>query len=449
MTHLSDSDVEGFLAGSLTRDDLRRVTRHLLSGCGDCRACVATAVPAGGLWSTSKAEPDDVYDACIDRARKAVRKLKPRLKKDKERLQRGLDLLHERWFGELTWPERRSFWDMHVEIFLELSFEERYRNPVKMVELAQTAQQIADRPERAPRYGNAIHMDLRARAWAELGNAWRVKEYFTRAETSVETARSLAEQGTGDPLLAVRIDDIEASLRKDQRRFDEAVALLERVYRAYLRLGERHLAGRALMSKGITLGIAGQPLKAIDAHRNGLELMDPERDPQLVATTQHGLLNALVAAEKYNEAGRLLLQSGLRQKFADDPLNLLRLRWVEAKILAGHGRLENAEEAFTTVYRGFHQRGLHYVAAVAGLDLAEVLLRQDKHSAAHALAVDLYNTFQERRIDVEAQRALMTFEVVCSIQAATPTIARRIGDFLDRRQHNPRLLFEPIGTLYR
>lgn len=447
MVHLSDSDVEGFLSGSLTRDDLRRATRHLLSGCGDCRARLTTAMSAGRLWSLGKAEPDDVYDACIDRARKAVRRLEPKLKKDKERLQRGLDLLHERWFGQLTWPERRSFWDMHVEIFLQLSFEERYRNPTKMVEYAQTAQQIADRPERA-RYGEALHKDLRARAWAELGNAWRVDEYFGKAEASLETARSLAEEGTGDPLLAVRIDDIEASLRKDQRRFDEAVALLERVYRAYLRLGECHLAGRALMSKGITLEVAGQPLKAIEAHRKGLELMDPERDPKLVATTQHGLLNALVAAEKYNEAGRLLLQSGLRQKFADDPLNLLRLRWVEAKILAGHARLENAEEAFRTVYWGFHQRGLHYVAAVAGLELAEVLLRQDKQTEAHALAVDLYNTFQEHRIDVEAQRALMTFEVVCSVQAATPKIARRIGEFLDRRQHNPRLLFEPLRILY-
>lgn len=447
MAHLSDSDVEGFLAGGLNRDDLRRVTRHLLSGCGDCRGRLRVAEPARALWSLGRAEPDDVYDACIDRAWRAVRKLQPRLKKDKERFQRGLDLLHERWFGELTWPERRSFWEMHVEILLELSFEERYRDTVKMVELARTAQQIADRPERA-RYGEALHKDLRARASADLGNAWRVNEYFDRAEACLEMARSLAEEGTGDPLLAIRIDDIEASLRKDQRRFDEAVTLLEQVYRAYLRLGESHLAGRALMSKGITLGIAGHHLKAVEAHRKSLKLMDPERDPKLVATTQHGLLHALVAAGKYSEAGRLLLQSGLRQKFADDPLNLLRLRWVEAKILAGHGRLESAEEAFRSVYWGFYKRELHYVAAVAGLDLAEVLLRQDKHTEAHALAVDLYNTFQERRIDVEAQRALMTFEVVCSVQAATPKIARRIGDFLDRRQYNPRLLFEPLRILY-
>jgi hypothetical protein len=86
---------------------------------------------------------------------------------------------------------------------------------------------------------------------------------------------------------------------------------------------------------------------------------------------------------------------------------------------------------------------------VAGLDLAEVMLRQFKHAEVHALAIDLFNTFQEHRIDIEAQRALMTFEVVCSIEAATPTIARRIGDFLDRRQHNPRLLFEPLRILYR
>lgn len=447
MVHLSDSDVESFLAGSLNRDDLLRVTRHLLAGCGDCRGRLKAAVPEGAIWSRGKAEPDDVYDACIDRAWKAVRKLTPRLKRDKERFQRGLDLLHERWFGELTWPERRSFWDMHVEILLELSFEERYRDPAKMVELARTAQQIADRPERA-RYGEALHMDLRARAAAELGNAWRVNEYFDRAEACLETAKSFAEQGTGDPLLAIRIDDFEASLRKAQRRFDEAVALLNQVHRAYLRLGDRHLAGRALMSRGITLELSGRPEEAILSLQQAIGLIDAGRDPKLLAAAQHSLLKTLVDCGRFHQAGRLLLQSGLRQKFEDDPLNLLRLRWVEAKILAGHGRLENAEEAFRSVYWGFYNRELHYVAAVAGLDLAEVLLRQDKHTEAHALAVDLYNTFQERRIDVEAQRALMTFEVVCSVQAATPNIARRIGDFLDRRQHNPRLLFEPLRILY-
>lgn len=202
------------------------------------------------------------------------------------------------------------------------------------------------------------------------------------------------------------------------------------------------------MKQGITLEVAGKAVAAIQCHRKSLDLMDPERDPQLVATAHHCLLNALVAAERYGEAGRLLLQSGLRQKFADDPLNLLRLRWVEAKILAGHGRLEDAQEALWAVHRGFHKHELPYVAAVAGLDLAEVMLRLDKKTEAHCLAIDLYNIFQERRIDVEAQRALMAFEVVCGYQAATPQMARRTRDFLDRRQHNRALRFEPLQVLY-
>ncbi len=85
MAHLSDRDVEGFLAGALTGDDLRRIIRHLLAGCEDCRARLP--------WIQSQAEPDDVYDACIDRARRAVRRLKPRLERDKERREIGVALL--------------------------------------------------------------------------------------------------------------------------------------------------------------------------------------------------------------------------------------------------------------------------------------------------------------------------------------------------------------------
>ncbi|MFL6291282.1 MAG: hypothetical protein ACJ759_10335, partial [Thermoanaerobaculia bacterium] len=217
MACLSDLDVAAFLAGGLEPGDLHRVTRHLLSGCPDCRSRLIAAEPP---------EPDEVYDACITRARRAVRRLEPRLKRDKERLEKGLPLIREKGFTGLTWAEYRPFRVVHVEILLRLSFELRYSKPWEMLRLAQTARFAMEETDHPVHYAEALHFDLRARVWAELANAYRVNELFQEAGEALETARSLVEQGTGDPMLAARIDDLEASLRKDQRRLDDACRLL-------------------------------------------------------------------------------------------------------------------------------------------------------------------------------------------------------------------------------
>ncbi|HVG07124.1 MAG TPA: hypothetical protein VNM67_05420 [Thermoanaerobaculia bacterium] len=435
MDCLSDLDVAAFLTGELAAGDLHRVTRHLLGGCAECRSrLTAAAAPAPEL--------EKVYDACITRARRAVRRLEPRLQRDKERRESGVSMLRERTFGELTWPEYRSFQMVHVEVLLQLAFELRYRDPREMLRLAKAARFAVEETGHPVRYGEALHFDLRARVWAELGNAYRVNEGFQEAEEALETARSLCEQGTGDPKLAARIDDLEASLRKDQRWLDEASRLLGRVYRAYLKIGERHLAGRAMMSRGIILEIDKKPREAIRCHRKAIALMDAARDAQLVAAAHHCLLNALVGAASYVEAGKLLLASDLRRKFAGDPLNLLRLRWVEAKILAGRGRLKDAEMVLAEVRYGFLEHKLAYVAAVAGLDQAEVMLRQGKE--IHRLAGDILARFEEHAVDPQAVQALMLYEVLCANQVATVRATRTVRDYIEQVQDNPGRRFDEL-----
>lgn len=152
------------------------------------------------------------------------------------------------------------------------------------------------------------------------------------------------------------------------------------------------------------------------------------------------MLKTLADWGRYAEAEKLMLESGLRQKFANDPLNLLRLRWVEAKILAGHDRLEDAERALAEVRVGFHEHQLAYVAAVAGLDQAEVMLRQGKE--VHGLARDILARFREHEVQPEAIQALLAYEVFCSEKAVTVTVTQRIRDFLGRLQDHPGMRFD-------
>ena len=447
MDHLTDGEVEGFLSGCLPPEDLRRVVRHLASGCQECGTRIHVAVPPEMFLPLGPPPQEDAYDACIDRALKEARRRTRRWKKDQERLERGLGWVRERnaTFSGLTGSQMQTLvpW-VRVEILLQTSFDLRYSDPWRMLDLAESAQKIADGIEETP-YGPAFLADLRARAWSELANAARVNEQYRRAEGALREARLSLEQGSGDPLLKTYVDEVEASLRKDQRRFRESCSLLDEVYGAYIEIGERQLAGRALVSKGINLRLMKAPAEAVEVLRKSIELLNARRDEKLFVVAQYNLLDALVDSGDLHEAVRLLVVTGLREKLEEDPLNKVRLRWVEGKILARRERLQEAEEVFAEVRAGFRQQGLEYVAAVAGVDQAIVLLRQGKQNEAHLLAYDLWVTFHRHEVHEEADRALAFLEVVCRLKVVTVRMAEGVRSFLDQAQDNRRLRFDLLG----
>ena len=445
MDHLADRDLKGFLDGRLAPKPRRRVVRHLVSRCERCPERLRAMIPPDLLWTTSTAESDDAYDACLDRAVAAVRPLTSHWEREQKRKQRGVALVLEKGWGNLTAAERRSFgtgW-ARVEMLLALSFEMRYRNRQVMFEIALSARRAADRLQPTAACPESLLSDLRARAAAEVANAERVNERFLRAEEALAAARSLLEQGTGDRIVHAYIDEVEASLLKDQRHLADAEALLNQAHRTYFKLGERQLAGRVLVTTGLCKRLAEKPLEAIKVFHEAVELLDASLDPQLYAAAQQCLLDALVDAGDLREASRILLESGLRQTFADDPLNLLRIRWVEGKILAGRDRFKEAERVFTEVRDSFRAQGLEFVAAVAGLDLAKLLLRQGKVGPLHELAKELAARARTRKIHPEAINALRGFEYVCRVKVVSVRNAELTQKFLNRLEDRPSLTWEP------
>ncbi len=442
MGHLRKRDLEAFLGDRPARASRRRVVRHLISGCAECGSRVLHSNPA---------EEDSVYDACIDRARRAVRSDESLWREEREKRDRYLALVRSKGWDQLAWKERQALpggW-AGVEVLLAVCFEARYRDPRQMLRLARKARSVTNQLDPAL-YGGRRLADLKARVCAELGNALRVNEQFDRVRDLLKRARLLlSEQGTGDLLIQARIDDIEGSFWKDLRFLRDAEDLLASACRKYLRSGERHLAGRSLVTRGICRFIDGQPREAVAYLRQAVALLDAERDPQLIETAQHNLLFALADAGEYREASELLLRSGLRQKFADDPLNLLRLRWVEAKILAGHGRLAEAERALSEVRAAFRIRRLELVATIAGLDLAKVLFQQGKLDQLHRLVRELRVAAEAYRLQDSVSRALGTLEVMCQVQQVTLAMVEAVQRFFQRLQHNPRFNWEPELILLR
>jgi tetratricopeptide (TPR) repeat protein len=286
--------------------------------------------------------------------------------------------------------------------------------------------------------------DFQARAWGELANARRLNDDFAGAEEAFARAAELLDEGTGDVLVAARLLDLRASLRSSQRRLSKALKLLDLAHEIYVRTGEDHLAGRVLVKKGTTLRNGGRSEEAVPLLHEGLARINARRDPRLAAIGRQALVDALVDCERYAEAARLHLASGLRRAFAGDPLNLARVRWIEGKIFAGLGKPRRAEAIFLQVRAGFRERGQEYDAALVGLDLAAVWLRLGRKTETGELAAEILGTFQGLKVEPEALRAVRRLEEACGREEATPGLARQVGGFLRRLEWQPRLPFAPL-----
>lgn len=303
------------------------------------------------------------------------------------------------------------------------------------------AQQISQEHTR----NRAELADLQARAWAELGNAHRVADDLTTAEADLARALECAEEGTGDPRLLALLMDLTASLYIDQRRFAEAVQLLDCIHAIFRSLGETHHAGRALISKGIATGYALATDEAVRLLGHGLLLIDAARDPKLVLAGVHSLLYFLVDGGRLAEASRLLVLSRPLYVAQGEKLEELKARWLEGLIAAGLGDDTNAEKAFGEVRTGFAEAELPYDAALVSLALAEVWLRAGRTHEIKVLVDEMLAIFRARQIRREAIAALLMLREALEQEGATVSLLRTVASELERLEREPmrRVRIEP------
>jgi tetratricopeptide (TPR) repeat protein len=217
------------------------------------------------------------------------------------------------------------------------------------------------------------------------------------------------------------------------------------VIRSYRAAGERHLMGRAVITKAIYTHYDGRPDEAVSLFDQGFFHLDLKRDVRLAVVAVKDKAHALADCGEFEKAWQLLREVHLHEAFASDPLTLLRLRWIEGKILAGLVRLEAAQEAFTETRAGFLGLKQAYHGALVGLELAAVLLRRKRTERAAQLAKEALDTFRRLKVNREAVRALEFCERAFRQKEASAALLQRAVSFLSALEWNPRLQFQPWG----
>ncbi len=278
-------------------------------------------------------------------------------------------------------------------------------------------------------------LDLRARAYANLGNSQRVLGELRSAETAFRIAeRHLAASTSGNSLIAAEILDLKCSLRRAQRRFDEALALAAEAESAYRQAECGHGLAKMLLQKSKILREAGDFGEAIDLLASELARWRPEAEPRLRAFARYNLLDNLVQAERYAEAEAMLPEVGAHLAGIARRLDFLRLRWTEAILARGLGRHADAEAGFREVQKEFLDRGMGYDAALVSLDLAILYAERGATTELKRLATELLPAFESREVHREAMAALIMFQNACEEERLTVELARHLARFLERER---------------
>jgi tetratricopeptide (TPR) repeat protein len=404
-------------SGGPSRESLRQFLKHHLEVCPDCRGELE-----GALLPADGGAASDYRDA-LARALELVA--------EKERDWPAVRAAAQQEFAELMRfiPSVRRlkvnraisrFKSPHlVDLLIE---ESRWRladDPHDALELAECAQAVALRVSTED-FGQGLAITYVARANAHRGNALRVAGDLKEAERLLEFAVALfGREGSGDPLVEAELLAHLASLRNDQRRFEEAHIHLDAAIGVYERLLEVPLVARSLVQKAVFLYDAGDPRSAIPVVLKALGLIDRQADPKLHLCAEHNLTDYVQEVGRYAEARERMRSNALLYDQFPDPWTQLRRQWVAGKILRGLGEMAAAGEVLTGVRRGFLAKGSGFHAALAGLDLALVYIGQGRNDRVRDLAREMVPIFLAQDIQREATAALALFEEAARRDAVT------------------------------
>jgi len=299
--------------------------------------------------------------------------------------------------------------------------------------LARLAREIAERVRGPEGWRNTI----RGYAAGYEGNALRVGGELKTSEVTFAEARRLWRAGSdpGGVLDPGRILDLEASLCRAQRRFEEALSLLDEA------AAVGRSPARALIKRGFTLEVMGEYERAVETLLRAAPLADVRRDPRLANNLRLNLAVNYCHIGRYKEASELVREARPLTAELGDEMVFVRITWLEGRIAAGLGRPVEGRRLLAAARRRFMAEGMSYDVALALLEEAALFLESGQTAEVKALVRELPQVFAAQGVHREALAALRLFQEAAERETATADLARRVLCFLFRARHDQGLRF--------
>lgn len=372
-------------------------------------------------------------DYSVVLARSAVNLRERQICLDRERAEAGS------LFVELTRhrPERQALvlcndprfqtWGL-LEKLLEQSQTCLLASRLQSERLADLALRLADRLD-PDYYGESRLDDLRARAWSYVAEARRLRSDFAGAGEAFDRAHDHLRTGTGDALERALILDLEASLRRRERRIDEAKRLLRKAIEVFMENGEDQRAGRSLVHLAIAHRSAGDLVRALSLLQEAQRRIDGIEEPRLLLFVRHHLIQTLACAGRLMESRGLLLKCRPLYRQFPDPCTQSHLRWLRGQIALGFAETAEAEADLLGARQGFLAQESRYEAGLVALDLASLYARQDRAAELRETAGPALEIFRALDLVPEARAAESYLRQAAEIEGAWLEMRRAASAF--------------------
>lgn len=261
-------------------------------------------------------------------------------------------------------------------------------------------------------------------AAGHLSNAYRVISNLIEAAELLTIAKLLWSAGR-DPeklLDPGRLLDLEGSLRRAQRRFPEALDVLEQAA-----LVTRRRVQVAL-KRAVTLEARGQYESAIETLLPVTALVEEHPERRLLTIHRFTLATCLVHLGRSREAALLLPSIRQLVKELKDKEDSVRCRWLEGRIAAGLGSPDEALRALAEARQEFMERSLHYDAALCIVE--SLVISLGIAGDVQSLIQDLKPLCATTDIHAGPRSALTLLDQKVERREASAELASRLLSFL-------------------
>lgn len=327
------------------------------------------------------------------------------------------------------WPKLAEDPALHNNGALERLSKEVHtlldRQPADALPLSALAVSISEMlPD--DRYPAVVMAQIRAHAWKDRAQAlWmngKHEDAFDAISRADETLKLFATVAHDRALVRL----VMASILQNLGRFDESFRLLAQCRKVF----DEHHDQKLLLNCGINEAVALARQRRFEEAAAILEtlLRTTCKDTAALAAVHHNLGIAFIELGRVVEANVHISHAVAFLNDAGNHVGALRAELATGRLFASKGRTTEALVRLRSAQQSFFARGLNEEGALCGLDIAALLLDENRLAEAEKMFESIREQLPEA--NGRAQAALMELAQHFVAHDVTPAAVRHVSELI-------------------